>query len=157
MTQLDLGILLVEDDPVDAELTIGSLRDGGLASSIQIARDGAEALDFLFCRGVFANRSMTKPPRVVLLDLKLPRISGHRVLATLKADPRTTAIPVVVMTSSNLERDVEECYRLGVNSFVQKPVNLLLFQERVRNIGLYWLNVNQPPYRDDCLEAGESQ
>ncbi len=138
-------ILLVEDDPADAELTVHALRKERLANHIEIARDGAEALDFLFCRGAYSNRSFTNPPRVVLLDLKLPKISGHEVLRAIKEDERTRAIPVVVLTSSNQERDLVECYRLGVNSYIQKPVDLQKFQEVARHFGMYWLVVNHLP------------
>lgn len=145
MKSRDLDILLVEDDPADAELTIYSLRQGGVATHIQLVRDGAEALDFVFCRGAFADRGMDQIPRVVLLDLKSPRVSGHDVLAALKADPRTSSIPVVVLTSSNLDGDIIECYRRGVNSYLQKPMELQKFQDTVRHFGVYWLEVNEPP------------
>jgi CheY-like chemotaxis protein len=145
MTPQGYEILLVEDDPADAELTVHALRKERLANHIEIARDGAEALDFLFCRGAYSNRSFTNPPRVVLLDLKLPKISGHEVLRAIKADERTRAIPVVVLTSSNQERDLVECYRLGVNSYIQKPVDLQKFQEVARHFGMYWLVVNHLP------------
>jgi len=121
------------------------LRKERLANHIEVARDGAEALDFLFCRGAYSNRSFTNPPRVVLLDLKLPKISGHEVLRAMKEDERTRAIPVVVLTSSNQERDLVECYQLGVNSYIQKPVDLQKFQEVVRHFGMYWLVVNHLP------------
>jgi two-component system, response regulator len=145
MTPQVYEILLVEDDPADAELTVHALRKERLANHIEIARDGAEALDFLFCRGPYSDRSFTNPPRVVLLDLKLPKISGHEVLRAIKADERTRAIPVVVLTSSNQERDLVECYRLGVNSYIQKPVDLQKFQEVARHFGMYWLVVNHLP------------
>jgi len=145
MTPQGYEILLVEDDPADAELTVHALRKERLANHIEVARDGAEALDFLFCRGAYSNRSFTNPPRVVLLDLKLPKISGHEVLRAIKADERTRAIPVVVLTSSNQERDLVECYRLGVNSYIQKPVDLQKFQEVARHFGMYWLVVNHLP------------
>jgi CheY-like chemotaxis protein len=145
MTPQGYEILLVEDDPADAELTVHALRKERLANHIEIARDGAEALDFLFCRGAYSNRSFTNPPRVVLLDLKLPKISGHEVLRAIKEDERTRAIPVVVLTSSNQERDLVECYRLGVNSYIQKPVDLQKFQEVARHFGMYWLVVNHLP------------
>jgi two-component system, response regulator len=145
MTPQGYEILLVEDDPADAELTVHALRKERLANHIEIARDGAEALDFLFCRGAYSNRSFTNPPRVVLLDLKLPKISGHEVLRAIKADERTRAIPVVVLTSSNQECDLVECYRLGVNSYIQKPVDLQKFQEVARHFGMYWLVVNHLP------------
>lgn len=147
MIPQEFEILLVEDDPADAELTVLSLRKERLANHIEVARDGAEALDYLFCRGAFASRSFDHPPRLVLLDLKLPRISGHEVLRAIKADERTRSIPVVVLTSSNQERDLVECYQLGVNSYIQKPVELQKFQETVHHFGLYWLIVNHaaPP------------
>jgi two-component system response regulator len=145
MSPQEYEILLVEDDPADAELTVLSLRKERLANHIEIARDGAEALDFLFCRGEYAARSFDRPPRLVLLDLKLPRMSGHEVLRAIKADERTRAIPVVVLTSSGQERDLVECYQLGVNSYIQKPVDLLKFQEVVRQFGMYWLMVNHVP------------
>jgi len=145
MTPQVYEILLVEDDPADAELTVHALRKERLANQIEVARDGAEALDFLCCRGTYSNRSFTNPPRVVLLDLKLPKISGHEVLRAMKEDERTRAIPVVVLTSSNQERDLVECYQLGVNSYIQKPVDLQKFQEVVRHFGMYWLVVNHLP------------
>ena len=145
MTPQVYEILLVEDDPADAELTVHALRKERLANHSEVARDGAEALDFLFCRGAYSNRSFTNPPRVVLLDLKLPKISGHEVLRAMKEDERTRAIPVVVLTSSNQERDLVECYQLGVNSYIQKPVDLQKFQEVVRHFGMYWLVVNHLP------------
>ncbi len=145
MTRQEYEILLIEDDPADAELTVLSLRKERLANRIEITRDGAEALDFLFCRGAYAGRSFERPPRLVLLDLKLPRVSGHEVLRAIKADERTRFIPVVVLTSSNQERDLVECYRLGVNSYLEKPVDFQKFQEVVRQFGMYWLMVNQLP------------
>ena len=138
-------LLLVEDDPADAELTVRALRKEGLASRIEIARDGAEALDYLFRRGAFASVPETMLPRLVLLDLQLPRVSGHDVLRAIKADERTRSIPVIVMTSSNHEDDLAECYRLGANSYIQKPVDLLKFQETVRQLGSYWLVLNHMP------------
>lgn len=145
MRRDEFEILLVEDDPADAELTTLSLGKQGLANKIVLARDGAEALDYLFCRGEYSGRSTDSPPRLVLLDLKLPRVSGHDVLKAIKADDRTKCIPVVVMTSSDHERDMLECYRLGVNSYIQKPVDLAKFQETVKQFGIYWLMVNQSP------------
>ena len=144
MKSNEIEILLVEDDPADAELTMLSLRKEGLANRIVVARDGAEALDFLFCRGEFSARSFQAPPRLVLLDLKLPRLSGREVLRAIKSDERTRAIPVIVLSSSNQDRDLVDCYQLGVNSFIQKPVDLNKFQETVRQFGLYWLMVNLP-------------
>jgi two-component system response regulator len=138
-------ILLVEDDPNDAELAMMSLRKEGLGTKIVIARDGVEALDILFCRGEYASRKTDRPPHLVLLDLKLPRLSGNEVLKAIKADKRTRTIPVVVLTSSNHERDLEECYQLGVNSYLQKPIELDKFQETVKQFGMYWLRFNQRP------------
>jgi len=151
MTSQVFEILLVEDDPADAELTVLSLRQEGLANHIEIARDGAEALDILFCRGAFANRSVNDRPRLILLDLKLPRVSGHDVLRAIKADERTRLIPVVVLTSSNHEKDLADCYQYGVNSYIQKPVDLQKFQNTVRQLGMYWLMVNQVP--DSAIQA----
>jgi len=138
-------ILLVEDDPADAELTLISLRKEGLANHIEVARDGAEALDYIFCRGKYSARTFAKSPRLVLLDLQLPKISGHDVLRTIKSDERTKAIPVVVLTSSNHQRDLVQCYQLGVNSYIQKPVDLQKFQEVARHLGMYWLVINEAP------------
>ncbi|GAC1630907.1 MAG: response regulator [Candidatus Acidiferrum sp.] len=140
-----LDILLVEDDPLDAELTTRALLNHERTLRIVVMRDGAEALDFLFCRGPFSARDIQEAPRVVLLDLKLPRVSGHDVLQAIRNDERTKYIPVVVMTSSDLEDDVVECYRGGVNSFVQKPMEVMQFREAVNLLGKYWLEVNQAP------------
>jgi CheY-like chemotaxis protein len=145
MSHPEFEVLLVEDDPADAELMVLALRKPGLANRIEIARDGAEALDFLFCRGSYENRSFENPPRLVVLDLKLPRVSGHQVLRAIKADERTRAIPVVVLSSSNQERDLVECYQLGVNSYIQKPVELHKFQATVGQFCVYWLMVNHKP------------
>jgi two-component system response regulator len=147
-------ILLVEDDPADAELTVLSLRKERLANRIEIARDGAEALDFLFCRGAYSGRSFEKPPSLVLLDIKLPRVSGHDVLRAIKGDERTRAIPVVVLTSSDQECDLVDCYQFGVNSYIQKPVDLQKFQETVRQFGMYWLMVNQMPPSSTFIAKG---
>jgi two-component system response regulator len=145
MNRREDEILLVEDDPADAELTLIAMRKERLATNIQIARDGAEALDFVFCRGTYSDRTFERPPKLILLDLKLPKVSGHQVLRAIKSDPRTRSIPVVVLTSSNQDRDLVECYQSGTNSYIQKPVDLQRFQETVRNFGMYWLKVNQPP------------
>jgi two-component system, response regulator len=139
-------ILLVEDNPSDAELTLHALEKSKLANQIQLARDGEEALDFLFCRGAFAGRRFNMAPRLILLDLKLPRVDGLQVLREVKADSRTKAIPIVVLTSSKEETDLVRSYHLGVNSYIQKPVNFAEFQDVVRQLGMYWLLVNsQPP------------
>jgi two-component system response regulator len=135
-----LEILLVEDDPDDLELTLHALRSNGVANRIDVARDGVEALDRLLGEG-----SAVPPPRVVLLDLKLPKVGGLEVLRRIKAEPRTRTIPVVVLTSSKEDRDLVESYRLGVNSYVRKPINFEEFAASVRQIGLYWLLLNQAP------------
>jgi two-component system, response regulator len=138
-------ILLVEDSQNDAELAMHALKKHKLANHIEVVRDGAEALDFIFARGSFSHRDINQTPRVVLLDLKLPKVDGLEVLRQIKADPRTRKIPVVVLTSSREERDVMESYNLGVNSYILKPVDFQQFTEAVRTIGLYWLLLNEPP------------
>lgn len=145
MKEDGLDILLVEDDPLDAELTMRALLNHEKNLRIVVMRDGAEALDFLFCRGAFSARDVREAPNVVLLDLKLPRVSGHDVLRAIRNDERTKYIPVIVMTSSDLEDDVLECYRGGVNSFVQKPTEVMQFREAVSLLGKYWLEVNHAP------------
>jgi CheY-like chemotaxis protein len=145
MTRQDLEILLVEDSPDDIELTLHALRQEKVANHIEVARDGEEALDFLFCRGPYAQRSFELPPRVVLLDLKLPKVDGMEVLRRIKEDPRTKAIPVVVLTASREELDVANGYCLGANSYIQKPVDFDNFRRLVKQLGLYWLVVNESP------------
>jgi two-component system response regulator len=145
MPESDVDILLVEDSPDDAELTLHALRKHNLANRIFWARDGEEGLDYLFCRGPHSSRSFQCPPKVVLLDLKLPKVEGLEVLRQLKDDPRTAAIPVVILTSSKEESDVVSGYRNGANSYVQKPVDFDQFREAVRQLGLYWLVTNEPP------------
>jgi len=139
--------LLVEDNPQDLELTLRALRKANLANLVQVARDGAEALDFIFCEGVHAGRRIEDVPRVVLLDLSLPKVDGLKVLRRIKADPRTRTIPVVALTSSREQGDVVESYRLGVNSYIVKPVNFDGFMAAVQQLGLYWLRLNEPPAR----------
>jgi CheY-like chemotaxis protein len=143
-------ILLVEDSQNDIDLALYALREERLANSIFVVRDGKEALDFLFCRGVFAERNFNHPPKLVLLDLKLPKVDGLQVLKQLKNDSRTKKIPVVIMTSSNEERDLIESYNLGVNSYIQKPVDFDQFRSTVKTLGLYWLVVNQSPMTDSA-------
>ena len=138
-------ILLVEDNPQDLELTLRALRKGNLTNHIQVARDGAEAIDFIFCEGEYAGRKIDNGPKVILLDLKLPKIDGLELLKRVKSDERTRRIPVVVLTSSKEHSDVVESYRLGVNSYIVKPVNFDSFVVAVRDLGLYWLLLNQPP------------
>ena len=138
-------ILLVEDSPEDRELTLRALEKARLANRIQIACDGAEALDFMFGDGAYAGRPPHTLPRVVLLDLKLPKVDGLEVLQRLKADERTRLVPVVVLTSSREQRDVIESYRLGVNAYVVKPVDFSSFVDAVRQIGSFWAVINEPP------------
>lgn len=137
-------LLLVEDNPQDLELALRALRKAHLADCIHIARDGTEALDFVFCEGPHASRRITDTPKVILLDLKLPKIAGLAVLQRIKADPRTKKIPVVVLTSSKEQSDVAASYDHGVNSYVVKPVNSEQFSQAVRDLGLFWLRLNQP-------------
>jgi two-component system response regulator len=140
-----IEILLVEDNPKDLELTLHALRKENLSNGIQVVRDGEEALEFLFCRGAYSQRSFDRPPRLIVLDLKLPKIDGLEVLRQIKNDSRTRAIPVAILTSSKEERDLVEGYNLGANSYIQKPVDFDKFRDTVKQLGLYWLVVNQPP------------
>jgi CheY-like chemotaxis protein len=142
MSAQEVEILLVEDNPADAELTVHALRRDNLANHIEVACDGEEALDFLFHRGSFADRQNARPLRLVLLDLKLPKVDGLEVLRAIKSDPDTRSIPVVVLTSSTEETDLVRSYELGVNSYIQKPVDFDKFREIVKQLGLYWLVVN---------------
>ncbi len=141
----EVEILLVEDNPTDGELAIRALKKAGLSNNLVWVKDGAEALDFLFATGAFAGRDMSFPPKVVLLDLRLPKVDGMEVLRKVKDDERTRAIPVVVLTSSKEDRDVAESYKLGVNSYISKPVEFDAFAKTVSELGLYWLLVNRPP------------
>ena len=135
-------ILLVEDNPNDVKLTMNAFKTANLGNSVHVARDGVEALEFLFCTGPHAGRSIQDRPKLILLDLKLPRLDGHEVLKRIKDDPRTRGIPVVVLTSSSEERDVMKTYGLGANSYIVKPVDFEQFTEAVRDIGKYWLEIN---------------
>ena len=137
-------ILLVEDNPNDAELALYAFQKSNLANPIHLARDGEEALAYVFGDGTDPHRSARRP-KVILLDLKLPKIDGLEVLGRLRADPRTRTVPVVVMTSSREERDLVESYRLGVNSYIVKPVDFGQFTDVVAHLGLYWLLLNNPP------------
>ncbi len=144
MPKAAVEILLVEDNPEDVELTLHALRQEKLANSIRVARDGEEALDFLFCRGAFSERNFESPPRVVLLDLKLPKVDGLEVLREMKQDCRTKAIPVVILTASREEKDMVNGYHLGANGYIQKPVDFDNFRDAVKQLGLYWLVINEP-------------
>ena len=137
-------ILLVEDNPLDVELTLHALKEHNLENKIQVVRDGAEALDFIFCKGKFSERNFQDVPRVILLDLKLPKVSGLEVLERLKSDPLTKAIPVVVLTSSDQDKDIQKCYEFGVNSYIVKPVDFEQFAEAIRQIKYYWVLMNKP-------------
>jgi two-component system, response regulator len=148
-----VDILLVEDSQDDVDLALHALRQGKLANSILAVRDGEEALDFLFCRGRFKDRSFDHPPKLVLLDMKLPKVDGLQVLKQMKSEPRTKTIPVVIMTSSKEERDLVESYRSGVNSYIQKPVDFEQFRATVKTLGMYWMVVNQPPLRDEAVQT----
>lgn len=149
MNSDSLEILLVEDNQDDMDLAMHALRRGKVANLISVVRDGEEALDFLFCRGPYAHRSFDHPPKLVLLDLKLPKVDGMEVLRQAKGDPRTKTIPIVMMTSSREERDLINSYNLGANSYIQKPVDFDQFRETVKTAGLYWLVINQPPVIED--------
>ncbi len=138
-------VLLIEDNPDDAELTIRALKKKKLANNLVHLKDGAEALDFIFGRGVYAERDILSTPKVILLDLKMPKVNGIEVLEKIRADERTQKIPVVVLTSSKEDPDVDRCYKLGVNSYIVKPVDFDNFLEAVSNLGLYWLILNEPP------------
>lgn len=139
----EIAILLVEDNPSDIELTLHALRHNAVANKIHVVCDGEEALNFIFCRGRYSERSFDCPPRIVLLDLKLPKVDGQEVLRIIKSDGRTRHIPVVMLTSSKEEKDLIESYNVGVNSYIQKPVDFAQFRETIRQLGLYWLVVNE--------------
>jgi two-component system response regulator len=145
-------ILLVEDNPSDVELTLHALKKHHLVNGLHVVHDGAEALDFLFGAGAYAGRTPANP-KVILLDLKLPKIDGLEVLRRLRADPRTTSVPVVILSSSREERDLLETYKVGANSYIVKPVDWAQFTEAVQQIGLYWLLLNQPPVPEPATPA----
>jgi two-component system, response regulator len=138
-------ILLVEDNPDDEALTLRALEKNKIGADVIVARDGAEALDFLFCRNEYADRDPNDLPQLVLLDLKLPKVDGLGVLRQLRAEPRTRVLPVVILTSSKEERDLVEGYRNRANSYIRKPVDFIVFVETVRELGLYWLGLNEEP------------
>ena len=141
----EVEILLVEDNQTDAELTIRALKKRNLANKLEWVKDGAEALDFIFATGKYAERNVNNTPKVILLDLRLPKVDGLEVLQKIKSDDRTKKIPVVILTSSNEDRDITESYTLGVNSYINKPVDFDHFSETVSKLGFYWLLMNKPP------------
>jgi two-component system, response regulator len=146
LNQVDaVDILLVEDNPQDAELTTRALKKRNLANRLFVVEDGAEALEFIFCRGKYAEREFTSSPKIVLLDIRLPKLNGLEVLDAIKKDERTRSIPVVMITSSNEDPDIKMAYALGANSYVVKPVDFDAFLEAMSNLGFYWLLLNQPP------------
>jgi CheY-like chemotaxis protein len=145
MNDIVVDILLVEDSQDDIDLALHTLRRENLANHIFVVRDGEEALDFLFCSGPYADRNPGHMPKLILLDLKLPKVDGMEVLRRLRSDSRTKILPVVIMTSSKEEKDVANGYNLGVNSFIQKPVDFDQFRQTVKTIGLYWFLINQRP------------
>jgi len=145
MKMKDKVILLVEDNPDDEELTIRTLKKHHIMNEVVVAHDGSEALDYLFCEGKYAGRKTHDFPVVIMLDIKLPKINGLEVLRRIRGDKRTRFLPVVILTSSDEERDLMESYELGANSYVRKPVNFLEFQNAVQNLALYWLILNETP------------
>lgn len=146
MTNQTIDIVLVEDNQDDAELTARALRKTGIANSLIHLKDGEEALDYLFCKGPWSGRPPGEMPRLILLDLKMPKVDGIEVLRQLKANAGTRTIPVVLLTSSNQEKDIAECYKLGVNSYIVKPVEFDSFVRTVADTGLYWLLYNRTPH-----------
>lgn len=144
MQKNDITILLVEDNRADIKLTLTALRAENLCNQIDVVRDGEEALDYMFCRDKYADRAGRRLPCIVLLDLKLPKVDGIEVLRQLKEDEHTCTVPVVILTSSSEERDLLDGYRLGANSYIQKPVDFDNFRQTVKQLGFYWLVVNHP-------------
>ena len=142
-----LSILLVEDNPDDEELTLRALRQNNIMNQVNVARDGAEALDYLFCQGAYKARDPLQRPAIVMLDLKLPKVDGMEVLRRIRADERTRLMPVVILTSSKEEQDLVNGYRLGANSYIRKPVDFNQFVNTVGQLGLYWLVLNEAPPR----------
>ena len=147
MENLEIEVLLIEDNPDDAELTIRALKKNNFVNNIIHLKDGAEALDYIFREGAYTGREADSKPRAILLDLKMPKVNGIEVLRRLKSDPATRTIPVIVLTSSNEDPDVATCYDLGVNSYIVKPVGFEKFTQAVAHLGLYWLLLNESPNR----------
>lgn len=145
MTMDDIDILIAEDNADDVKLTLHALKRNNLRNKIHVVKNGAETLEFVFCTGEYSERSITAPPKVILLDLKMPLVDGLDVLRAIRADDRTRMIPVVMMTSSREECDRVQSYQLGVNSFIVKPMDFEQFTEAMRLVGMYWLLLNQPP------------
>ena len=147
MTTAEKYILLVEDNPDDEALTLRALKKNNISNTVYVVRDGVEALDFLFCREAYSERDTSHYPQLVLLDLKLPRLDGLEVLKAIRENKKTRCQPVVILTTSNEEKDIVGSYELGANSFIRKPVDFDQFMEAVRQLGLYWLVLNEQPYR----------
>jgi CheY-like chemotaxis protein len=145
MKSNEIHILLVEDNPEDVELTLDALKRHNLANKVQVVEDGEQALNFIFAKGAYADRSIKDKPKLVLLDLKLPKVDGLEVVCKIKSDNRTKTIPVVMLTSSHEEQDIIESYHLGVNSYIVKPVDFDQFLKSVTDLGLYWLLLNKAP------------
>jgi two-component system response regulator len=154
MSENNVDILLVEDNPSEVRLTMHAFQEQRIADRVQVVRDGAEALEYLFCTGPFAGRAIEDTPRLILLDIKLPLVDGVEVIRRIKSDSRTQMMPVVVLSSSREERDIVESYRLGANSYIVKPVNFDEFAQAIRQIGLYWLVLNQPPPLREATATG---
>jgi len=148
---IPVDVLLVEDTPADVQLTLHVFKKYNVSNRVEVVEDGAEALEFLFHTGRYASRD--EVPRVILLDLKLPKVTGVEVLQKLRSDPRTRKIPVVVLTSSRDDGDIEKCYGLGVNSYIVKPVDFAQFGEAIRQVGLYWLMLNESPRQKSMQKA----
>jgi len=147
----EVEVLLVEDNPQDADLAKRALRKKNLANHLQWVEDGEAALDFLFCRGSYSDRTPSRQPKVVLLDLKLPKLDGLEVLEAIKGDDRTKSIPIVIVTSSRQDPDIAKAYALGANSYVVKPIDFDQFADSMANLGYYWLLINQPPTREGAM------